>query len=374
MKTIITVILLGAISLGLHAQNFTLKGHFTDIADDTLLIEYVRREPDKRVVSERIPVDSNGFFKYSCDIKWAYNAELTVKSNGYKSHLFLVPDESAEIEGPCAYWKINGTAFYQRMDSINQMLQPFYKEFDATKSEYDKGMADGLDKAVLDSIKKAANMDINKRMWKVTHQYITEHPNDEISAAILLSQDYTDILPAIRMLSPEVRNGRFRNYIDIIDNMFSRLDKEIKAKKSEKLKLQEGKLVPDFTLKDIDGEDFSLHSILGKGKYIVVDFWGSWCSWCIKGFPKMKEYYDRFRDKLEIVGVACYDKEDKWKASVRKNNAPWIHVFSPDGKTEVRFGVTAYPYKVVVSPDGKVIKCFTGETDEFYNMLDDVLK
>ena len=37
----------------------------------------------------------------------------------------------------------------------------------------------------------------------------------------------------------------------------------------------------------------------------------------------------------------------------------WIHVFSPDGKTEVRFGVTAYPYKVVVSPDGKVIKCFT---------------
>ena len=84
--------------------------------------------------------------------------------------------------------------------------------------------------------------------------------------------------------------------------------------------------------------------------------------------------YDRFRDKLEIVGVACYDKEDKWKASVRKNNAPWIHVFSPDGKTEVRFGVTAYPYKVVVSPDGKVIKCFTGETDEFYNMLDDVLK
>lgn len=92
MKTIITVILLGAISLGLHAQNFTLKGHFTDIADDTLLIEYVRREPDKRVVSERIPVDSNGFFNYSCDIKWAYNAELTVKSNGYKSHIFLVPD------------------------------------------------------------------------------------------------------------------------------------------------------------------------------------------------------------------------------------------------------------------------------------------
>lgn len=127
-------------------------------------------------------------------------------------------------------------------------------------------------------------------------------------------------------------------------------------------------------LKDINGNDFSLHSILGKGKYIVIDFWGSWCAWCIKGFPEMAEYYDKYKDRLEIVGVACYDKEEKWKDAVNRNNIPWLHVFSYDGTTEVRFGVTAYPYKVVVSPEGKVMKCFKGETDEFYEMLDDVLK
>lgn len=377
MKTIITVILLSAMALGLPAQNFTIKGHFTDVANDTLLIEYVKHEPEKEVVNESVPIDENGFFIYRCDIQWAYNAELAIRSSGDKTFFFFVPDERVEIEGPSASdsdWDIDGTAFYQRMDSVSQLLLPFYREFDAARAKHEKGLADGRDTATLDSERKAANLDISKRMWKVSSQYIKSHPGDEISATLLLRQNYTDILPAIRMLSPEVRNGRFKDYIDNIDSMFSRLEKEIEAEKTATLELKEGKSVPDFTLKDINGNDFSLHSILGKGKYIVVDFWGSWCAWCIKGFPQMAEYYNKYKDRLEIVGVACHDKEDKWKAAVNRNNIPWLHVFSPDGTTEVRFGVTAYPYKVVVSPKGKVIKCFKGETAEFYEMLDELLK
>ena len=377
IKTIFAFILLSVMPLSLHAQNFTIKGHFTDVANDTLLIEYVKREPEKNVVNVSIPIDANGFFNYSCNIKWAYNAELTIQSNGNKSYFFFVPDESVEIEGLSAswiYWDINGTEFYQRLNSVNHLLLPFYKEFDAARAKYDKGMADGLDKAMLASKRKAANREINKRLWSVAGQYIKDHLDDEVSVTILLDQDYTDILPAIRMLSPEVRHGRFKDYIDGIASMFSRLEKEMDAEKSATLELEEGKYVPDFTLKDINGNDFSLHSILGKGKYIVIDFWGSWCAWCIKGFPEMAEYYDKYKDRLEIVGVACYDKEEKWKDAVNRNNIPWLHVFSYDGTTEVRFGVTAYPYKVVVSPEGKVMKCFKGETDEFYEMLDDVLK
>lgn len=377
MRIIIAFILLSAMSLSLSAQNFTVKGHFTDVANDTLLIEYVKREPDRNVVNVSVPIDANGFFSYSCNIGWAYFAELSVQSNGVKSYFFFVPDESVEIEGQSASmtgWDIDGTGFYQRLNAVNRLMLPFDKEFDAARARYDKGMADGLDKAMLDSVRAAANRDINERLWKVAGQYIREHPDDEVSATLLLDQDYTDILPAIRMLSPEVRYGRLKDYIDGIDSMFSRLEKEMAAAESATLELKEGKKVPDFTLKDIDGNDFSLHSILGKGKYAVVDFWGSWCSWCIKGFPKMAEYYERYKDRLEIVGVACYDKEDRWKAAVDRNNIPWLQVFSPDGRTEVRFGVTAYPYKVVVSPKGKVIKCFMGETEEFYEMLDKKLK
>lgn len=201
-----------------------------------------------------------------------------------------------------------------------------------------------------------------------------DHLDDEVSVPILLDQNYPDILPAIRGLSLEVRYGRFKSYIDGIEDMFSRFAKEVKAAAAATLELEEGKPAPDFTLKDMDGRDLRLSALFDRGKYIVVDFWGSWCSWCIRGFPAMKEYYDRYTDRLEIVGVACHDKEERWKDAVIRNRVPWLHVISPDGTTEVRYGVEGYPFKVVVSPEGTVIKCFKGEAAEFYRMLDNLLQ
>ena len=74
-----------------------------------------------------------------------------------KRHIFFfVPDERVEIEGPSASmndWNISGTAFYQRQDRVRQLLLPFYREFDAARARYDKGVADGLDRGRLDSIR-----------------------------------------------------------------------------------------------------------------------------------------------------------------------------------------------------------------------------
>lgn len=376
MKSIATIMLLCAAAVNMPARNFTISGRFTDVANDTLSISYVEYEPEKRSVDANVPIDAEGFFSYSCDIRQADKAVLTVRSNGGKSYFFFVPDESVEIEGPSASdsrWTIGGSAFYRRLNDVMLSLLPFYREFDAVQAEYEKGVAEGLDREMLDNDRAEANLDINKRMWEVAGRYIKSHLDDEVSATLLLDQDYVDILPVIRMLSPEVRHGRFESYIDGLEDMFSRLDKEIKAGEAAVLELKEGRRAPDFTLKDIDGNDFIFSSLFGKGKYIVVDFWGSWCSWCIKGFPEMKEYYGKYGDKLEIVGVACYDKEDRWRAALDRYDIPWLNVFSPDGTTEVRYGVTAYPYKVVISPKGKVLGCFVGETEEFYKMLDKLL-
>lgn len=76
-------------TLNLSAQHFSIKGHFTDMADDTLSIGYVQREPEKRVVNVDVPVDAGGYFTYSCDIGQACQAELTIGSRGKKAYLFL---------------------------------------------------------------------------------------------------------------------------------------------------------------------------------------------------------------------------------------------------------------------------------------------
>ena len=163
---------LAAMPLVLSAQSFTIRGRFIDVANDTLSIGYVQREPEKRVVDVDIPVDAGGCFTYSCDIGYACLAELTIRSSGRKAHLLFVPDERVEIEGPSASmndWNISGTAFYQRQDRVRQLLLPFYREFDAARARYDKGWPTDLTAGVSTASGGAANRDINERLWRVVH-------------------------------------------------------------------------------------------------------------------------------------------------------------------------------------------------------------
>ena len=70
----------------------------------------------------------------------------------------------------------------------------------------------------------------------------------------------------------------------------------------------DGELAPDFELPNLQGSTTKLSSL--RGKYVVLDFWGSWCVWCIRGIPKMKEAYTKYKDKMEILGVDCRDTEE----------------------------------------------------------------
>ena len=76
----------------------------------------------------------------------------------------------------------------------------------------------------------------------------------------------------------------------------------------------DGELAPDFELPNLQGSTIKLSSL--RGKYVVLDFWGSWCVWCIRGIPSMKEAYTKYKDKMEILGVDCRDTEEAWKAAV----------------------------------------------------------
>ena len=113
---------------------------------------------------------------------------------------------------------------------------------------------------------------------------------------------------------------------------------------------------------------------------VILDFWGSWCGWCIKGMPKMKEYYQKYAGKFEILGVDCNDTEQKWKDAVKKNELPWKHVYNPRAKTEEeqannvcgKYGITGFPTKIIISPEGKIVKTIVGEDPAFYTLLDEL--
>ena len=131
---------------------------------------------------------------------------------------------------------------------------------------------------------------------------------------------------------------------------------------------------PDFTLNDLNGKPLTLSSL--RGKYVILDFWGSWCGWCIKGIPQMKEYYQKYAGKFEILGIDCNDPEEKWKAAVEKYELPWLHVYNPRGESKVleQYEIQGFPTKIIVGPDGKIVKTIIGEDPAFYAFLDELFK
>ena len=358
-------------------DNFKMSGTLSDVKNDTLVVEYVKREPEKQIISFKVPVNDRGEFSFGCQIANAYQGSLGLKSAKKTVYIFFVPNENAIVSGAFsdAYdWTISGSSFYQQLAQVANVERPYLKEFDKVAEIYEQGVAAGGDEEKLKEQRGETNKDINKRMGDFALKYMRQHPDEEASVELVGSGRFSYLGEEIKLLSPRVRNGRFKSYLDVQQSMYDRLMTEVKASQSAKKVIEEGKTAPDFTLKDLNGNDFTLSSLYHKGKYVLVDFWGSWCTWCIKGFPKMKEYYAKYKDRLEIVGVDCYDKEDKWKEAVQKNQVSWRHVRSADGTTEVKFGVKGYPHKVLISPDGKVLKMITGEGDDFYDYLDKTLK
>ena len=198
--------------------------------------------------------------------------------------------------------------------------------------------------------------------------FIKAYPDDEISAVLVENVGCNDpdrLEEMLALLSPEIRNGRLKGYID---NQIENAKEYVKQKELEGKTLKPGSKAPDFTLNDLNGQPLALSSL--NGKILVLDFWGSWCTWCIKGFPEMKKYYEKYKDKMEILGMDCNDTDAKWKKAVADNELPWKHVFVPKGSPVLTdYMITAFPTKIIIS-DGTVLMTIIGEDPQFYEILD----
>ena len=111
----------------------------------------------------------------------------------------------------------------------------------------------------------------------------------------------------------------------------------------------------------LDGKEFQLQRDLA-GKVVLVDFWATWCGYCIEAFPEMKRVYEQYQDQgFEIVGVNLDDSRDVVDAYLKSDPLPWtnIQVLEGDGSEHPnakRYAVSGIPFLVLVGRDGKVIR------------------
>ncbi len=206
---------------------------------------------------------------------------------------------------------------------------------------------------------------------KMQEQFIKDYPNSHLSMYFLTSK---------------INNVN----IEVLQAEFDRLGNEYKSGYygrmiADKIKSVEatniGKTAIPFTKKDINGNIVSLETL--KGKYVLLDFWGSWCGPCRASHPHLKDLYSKYKDKgFEILGIA-YEQgktleanKEKWKSAVDADGITWLQVLNNEDveKMDVvkAYGVSAFPTKVLLDRDGKVLARYVGESKELDAVLEKI--
>lgn len=128
-----------------------------------------------------------------------------------------------------------------------------------------------------------------------------------------------------------------------------------------------GKKAFDFTQIDKDGQTLSLLSF--RGKYILLDFWGSWCAPCRKGHPHLKEIYSQYKDEdFDIIGVAKeYSPKDIWLKAIENDGLPWHQILCDS--LDINYNITSFPTKILIDKEGIIIGRYGEETAELDKKL-----
>jgi peroxiredoxin len=228
--------------------------------------------------------------------------------------------------------------YRKMMEPLDKRRAQLFLRKDANKDNEDSVLAIARENAVL-----------NKESERKQVEFVSRFPESYYSNELMESHSFLidpEVLePMLRALSPKFKQSAamedIRRRLDIAKNTWI------------------GKPALEFTQAGPDGKPVSLKSF--RGKYVMIDFWASWCGWCRIEHPMLIKAYNKYKSKgFTLLSVSLDDEKgkQKWLEAIKKDGLPWQQVSDLKGRdNEVAklYGIKGIPQSVLVGPDGMIL-------------------
>lgn len=239
--------------------------------------------------------------------------------------------------------KVNGGALQSSYNDYIDEVIPFndaysavYEQFVEAKQNGDTELMETLT-SELDSIKDV--------YYEQSYSFIEKTPVSILSAkliaeVLMANPDLDRLQPIVSKFDEHVRKTSFGQRII---NTLTVMQKTLV-----------GTDAPLFTMSDIEGNEIALEQY--RGKYVLVDFWASWCGPCRDENPRLVSVYKKYKGpKFDILGVSIDQNKNKWRQAVEEDKLSWTQVVDENNISNNTYGIISIPSNVLLDPEGKIV-------------------